>query len=282
VEKEYGIDRKDMSENHFFLHVIPKVLVLHGYGDPLLDKSMPDCVMRLTERGIISYFSCNPANIDIKKNVDVFKHGLGYIKYSIESVDDFFHKKIRGNASDFFVSYNKIEKLLEEKEKHGYQTIIVITMLDLNRPDQQGEFGKLREAFSGLDVYIYLKNQDQQWYENKGEGTNSIHWQEFCQFPWSSVTIKSNGEAAMCVEDFNNEIILGNAQTESLYDINPVEKYVSFSFNYAIKSTWKKLMHENSVLMLNSRFTIKSFDFESQGEPIKRSVLLPVFIVPPA
>ena len=37
VEKTYGIQRNGMSENHFFLHIIPKVIVLHGYGDPLLD-----------------------------------------------------------------------------------------------------------------------------------------------------------------------------------------------------------------------------------------------------
>jgi radical SAM protein with 4Fe4S-binding SPASM domain len=42
------------------------------------------------------------------------------------------------------------------------------------------------------------------------------------------MTIKSNGEAAMCVEDFNNEIILGNTQTESLYDIWNGKKYAQF------------------------------------------------------
>ena len=225
VERKYGIDRDDMSENHFFLHVIPKVLVLHGYGDPLLDKNMPEHIRSLTEKGMISYFSCNPANINVEKNIEMFKNGLGYIKYSIESVDDFLHKQIRGKASNFSSSYRKIRQLLDEKEKHGYRTTIVITMLDLKRSDQQEEYQKLKEAFDGLDIYIYLKSQDQQWYESIFEGTNSIHWQEFCQFPWSSMTIKSNGEAAMCVEDYNNEIILGDARTETLYDIWNGDRY---------------------------------------------------------
>lgn len=228
VEEKYRIDRNDMSENHFFLHIIPRVIVLHGYGDPLLDKNMPERVKMLKDKGIPSYFSCNPANIDVEKNLDMFKNGLGYIKYSIESVDDFLHKKIRGNASNFTESYKKILKLIEEKEKNGYKTIIVITMLNLNMPDQKEEFEKLKKAFEGLDVYIYLKSQDQQWYENKNEGTNSIHWLEFCQFPWSSMTIKSNGESVECVEDFNNEIILGDTKKESLYDIWNGQKYDQF------------------------------------------------------
>ena len=225
VEQKYQILRNGMSENHFFLHIIPKVIVLHGYGDPLLDKQMPGRVAALTDRNIPSYFSCNPANIDIEKTVEMFENGLGYIKYSIESVDDMRHKQIRGKASNYSQSYQNIVRLVELKEKYNYKTTIVITMLDLNKEMQQDEFHKLTEAFAGMNVYVYLKSQDQQWYENKNDGTNSIHWQEFCQFPWSSMTIKSNGEAAMCVEDFDNEIILGDANTESIYDIWNNEKY---------------------------------------------------------
>jgi len=81
-------------------------------------------------------------------------------------------------------------------------------------------------------MYIYLKSQDQQRYEDKNEGTNSIQWQEFCQFAWSSMTIKSNGEAVECVEDFNNEIILGDASKESLYDIWNGKKYAQLRKNH--------------------------------------------------
>jgi len=225
VENEYQISRHDMSENHFFLHVIPKVLVLHGYGDPLLDKDMPERVRLLSERGIPSYFSCNPANIDIDKTIEMFENGLGYIKYSVESTDDQRHKEVRGSCSNFNESYNNILRILELKEKRGYKTVVVITMLNLNKSWQIEEYEKLCECFKGQDVYIYLKSQDQQWYQEQKHETKSIHWTEFCQFPWSSMTIKSNGEAVMCVEDFNNEIILGDARTETLYDIWNGESY---------------------------------------------------------
>ncbi len=227
VEKNDHIPRNDMSENHFFLCVIPKVIVLHGYGDPLLDKHMAEKCRILAEKDIPSYFSCNPANINIKRTQEMFENGLDYIKYSMESVDDIRHKQIRGNASNFTDSYRRILQLIGMKEKYNYKTTIVITMLNL-KPWQEEEFQRLEDAFKGLDVYIYLKSQDQQWYQDKNEGTKSIHWQEFCQFPWTSMTIKSNGEAAMCVEDFNNEIILGDAKTESLYDIWNGDKYREF------------------------------------------------------
>jgi len=186
----------------------------------------------LHERGFETYFSCNPSNIDVEKTSLLFKNGLNYIKYSIESVDDIQHKKIRGEASNFTQSYKKILQLLEIKKKENYKTAIIITMLNLNRSNQAEDFKKLKEAFAGLDIYIYLKSEDQLWYRKNYHKTNSIHWSEFCKHPWMSMTIKSNGEAVMCMEDYNNEIILGDAKKESLYDIWNGKKYEQFRLDH--------------------------------------------------
>jgi len=88
VFTHYGIPREGMSENHFFLYVVPKTVLLHGYGDPLLDPHIPAIVESMTKRRLVSYFSCNPANINMERTIRTFENGLGYIKYSMESVDD--------------------------------------------------------------------------------------------------------------------------------------------------------------------------------------------------
>lgn len=228
VAENYHIPRDAVSENHFFLYIIPKVVVLHGYGDPLLDKNIPAEVGFMRERGLPCYFSCNPANINVERTIETFEKGLSYVKYSIESVDDTRHKQVRGQASNFTTAYRKILKVLELKAQKNLKTGIVITMLNLGKTWQQDDFQKLRDAFKGHDTYVYLKSQDQQWYEDNKVQTQSIHWLEFCQFPWSSMTIKSNGEAVECVEDYDNEIILGDARKASLYDIWNGEKYRRF------------------------------------------------------
>ena len=219
VHERYRLPAFDMSENHFFLYIIPRVIQLHGYGDPLLDKDMAERIKMLTGKGFYSYFSCNPANIDIDRTAEMFEEGLDYIKYSIESTDDAEHKEIRGKVSNFTESYEKILKLLEIKKECEFQTTIVITMLDLNRENQQQEWRKLKDMFEGKDVYIYLKSEDTQWYRKDYHGTNAIHWSEPCKHPWMSMTVKSDGKVAMCMEDYNNEIVLGDANIESLYDI---------------------------------------------------------------
>lgn len=256
VKKTYGVEDGVMSENHFFLYVIPNVLQLHGYGDPLLDKNIVDCVRALSDKGFLTYFSCNPSNIDVRKTHDLFRAGLSYIKYSIESVDDIKHKEIRGSCSDFTESYNKIKEILDFKKINGYNTIIVITMLDLNNNKQEEEYLNLKKAFENLDVYVYLKSQDQQWYGEDGyRGTNSIHWSEICKHPWMTMTIKSNGEVAMCMEDYNNEIILGNISRNSLYDIWNGEKYKQFRDNHFLIKTKQKCTEECDMKTIGRYFS---------------------------
>ncbi len=228
-EEKYGIAEDDEpSENHFFLYVISKVIQLHGYGDPLLDVNMHEYVEILHKKGFFSYFSCNPANIDLERTYKMLDAGLDYIKYSIESVNDEEHKKIRGEKSNFTESYEKIEQVLDYKHRNHLNTTVVITMLDLNRKTQKEDYDKLLAAFAGKDVYIYLKSEDCQWYRKDYHGTHSIHWSELCKHPWMTMTIKSNGEATMCMEDFNNEIILGDVHKNTLEEIWNGDAYRDF------------------------------------------------------
>ncbi|MBR3723608.1 MAG: radical SAM protein [Selenomonadaceae bacterium] len=227
-EKKYNIRENDEpSENHFFLYVISKVIQLHGYGDPLLDKNMDKYVKLLADKGFYTYFSCNPININLEATYKMLDAGISYIKYSIESTDDEAQKKIRGGGN-FSKSYDDILKVLDYKHKNNLNTVIVITMINLNRQNQYEEYQKLMEAFNGLDVYVYLKSENGQWYRKDYHPTKSIHWQETCKHPWMTMTIKSNGEATICPEDFNNEIVFGNVKNETLYDIWHGEKYKEF------------------------------------------------------
>jgi len=252
--ESYGIAPNDpASENHFFLYIIPRVIQLHGYGDPLLDKNLGKAIETLTKHELESYFSCNPANIDIPRTVEMMSSGLTYLKYSFESTDDMKFKDIRGNAANFTEAFDKTLEVLRLKEEMGAKTKVIITMIDVGHDEeQQEEFRRLTKKFQDLDVYIYLKSEDQQWYrkdetlkvylekrdrdvpeqEQDFYGTNSIHWMEYCKHPWMSMTIKSDGEVHMCMEDYNNEIFLGNSNEASLHDIWNGPLYDQFRKNH--------------------------------------------------
>ena len=88
----------------------------------------------------------------------------------------------------------------------------------------QDDYGILQEAFKGQDVYMYMKSLDQGWMLGTDK-PKSIHWSEFCQIPWSSMTVGSSGKAVMCEEDFDHERILGDASVQTLQEIWNGDEY---------------------------------------------------------
>lgn len=228
-KKKYGISENDVpSENHFFLYIISDVIQLHGFGEPALDRNIAFFVKLLTDRNLKTYFSTNPININMDQTIQLMENGLTYIKYCFDSIDDKESKDIRGKVNDFSHSYEMVKKVADYKKEHGLKTKIVITMINLAGKNQQEEYEKLCELFEDYDVYIYLKSENSQWYRKKFHGTQAIHGSEVCKHPWMTMTIKSNGEVAMCMDDYNNEIVLGDAKEKSLEDIWNDEKYVAF------------------------------------------------------
>ncbi len=230
VQDKYGISQNEMSENHFFLYVLPWVVQLHGHGEPVLDKNIAKYVKMLTLRGVGSYFSCNPANINLDQMTELFRNGLDYIKFSIESLDDSVQQSIRGIRSSFDLS--KIFEVLDMRKRNGFTTEVVITMIDLNRETQQEDWVELKRRFNGQDVYIYLKSENSQWYREDRHINRSIHWSEPCKHPWMSMSINSDGKVVSCPSDYNNEVVLGDANTQDLYSIWNGSAYKKFRYDH--------------------------------------------------
>ena len=215
VKKEYGILKDEAGENHFFLYIIPKVVVLHGYGEPVLDRYLAQRIELLSKRGMPSYFSSHCANIDPEKAVSLFDRGLGYLKFSGDSFQ----------CNGF---YKKMANLLKIKKIFGYKNKIIISMVDLRKPEQEEEWKRLNEVFCSEDVYLYRKSQDQRWYRDNKEESRALHWQEFCQFPWTSMSIQSDGKVVACCGDYNSQLVLGDSKKDSLYSIWNSPEYRKF------------------------------------------------------
>ena len=176
---------------------------------------------------------------------------LTYLKYCFDSIDDFDNKNIRGKKSDFTQGYKKVLRIIEARDKMKLGTTIVITMINLNKASQEYEYKKLEEFFKDKDIYLYLKSENSQWYRKNFHGTKAIHGVEICKHPWMSITIKSNGEVAMCMDDYNNEIILGDATKTALQDIWNDKKYIAFRKSH-INGTCEKCEMRCDIPTINS------------------------------
>ena len=67
-------------------------------------------------------------------------------------------------------------------------------------------------------VYAYVKSQDNRWlFEQDQDIQNKSHYaKQYCEYPWTSLTVMAEGKVAPCTQISNNEIILGNLKDSTL------------------------------------------------------------------
>lgn len=231
IDEEYGINELSRSENAFYFYVSSQCITLHGYGEPLIDPNISKRVLSCSNRSIPTYFSCVPANINVEKIKILMENGLTVIKFSIDSLDDMEAKQIRGKKNNFTAAYKKIEELLVLKKENNFKTKIICTMLDLSTNNENIEKQKrFLEIFKDKDIFAYVKSLDNRWYNDLDENLeNKSHYSsQYCEYPWTSLTVMSNGNVVPCTQDYDAEMTFGNIKDTSLEEIWNGKKYKEF------------------------------------------------------
>ena len=81
VESDYKQSMTEMSENGFYFSIVSNHLVLHGFGEPFLDKNLIKRIETCTAKNIPTYFSCTPATMTLEKAEKAMMAGLGVLKF---------------------------------------------------------------------------------------------------------------------------------------------------------------------------------------------------------
>ena len=231
IENQYNINQNTQSEDGFYFHVVARCLTLHGYGEPLLDKFIVSRVKKCAERNIPSYFSCVPANINMARIEELMEAGLSVIKFSIDALDDEQAKAIRGNKNNFDAAFEKLLEVVKLRDKKRYETKIVVTLIALGASEKDRKLQRdFMEMFDPYNVFNYVKSQDNRWYfEDDKPADNVSHYvREYCEFPWTSLTVMANGEVVPCTQDYDAEMSFGNVSEKSLKEIWNGQKYRDF------------------------------------------------------
>ncbi|MBO68608.1 MAG: hypothetical protein CL398_09890 [Acidiferrobacteraceae bacterium] len=231
IEENYGITFEIPSENSFYFYVVSRCVILHGFGEPMVDKNIVDRIQACTNRNIPTYFSCVPSNINTRRGDDVMNAGLGVLKFSIDALDDAGMRAVRGKHSNFEKAYRSILDILELKAKKNYKTMIVPCMIEFAVDSQAREMHEqFLELWKGHDVFAYVKSQDNRWlYEEDSSMSNNSHYlDQYCEYPWTSTTVMADGSVVPCTQDYDCEMALGNVNNESLEDVWNGQKYKDF------------------------------------------------------
>ena len=107
-----------LVENGFYFSVVSRCLILHGFGEPFLDKYLIKRLESCKKRNIPTYFSCTPATMTVEKAVKAIEAGLTVLKFSLDAMDDEKIKSIRGFCdANFSSEYNGVANSIVHNEE---------------------------------------------------------------------------------------------------------------------------------------------------------------------
>ena len=221
----------EVSENGFYFSVVSRCLILHGYGEPFLDKFLIKRLKKCKENKIPTYFSCTPATMTVEKAVAAMENGLSVLKFSLDAMDDDEIKKIRGRKANYNESIKKILEIIKIKKERNFKTILVPCMISFRNSEKDKKLHKsFLEFWKPYDVFAYVKSQDNRWlFEKDKDLVNNSHYaKQYCEYPWTSLTVMADGNVVPCTQISNNEIVLGNINENSLEEIWNGKKYEEF------------------------------------------------------
>lgn len=231
LQNNTSFNHKEISENGFYFSIVSRCLILHGYGEPFLDKFLIKRIKLCKEKKIPTYFSCTPATMTIEKATEAMNAGLNVLKFSLDAMDDESIKSIRGKKANYNESIEKILNLIEIKKKNNFETLFVPCMISFKKDEKSIDLQKkFLNFWKDKDVYAYIKSQDNRWlFEQDKTLNNKSHYaKQYCEYPWTSLTVMADGNVVPCTQISNNEIVLGNIKDNSLEEIWNGKKYEEF------------------------------------------------------
>jgi MoaA/NifB/PqqE/SkfB family radical SAM enzyme len=205
-----------------------KFTLLHGCGEPLLDKTLPAKVAMARARGFQEiHFATNATELTEKRSRDLLESGLHTIIFSIDGLTKQTHEAIRVRTVFEEVIANT-HRFIRMRDAGNYQTKIWIRMIrqklnDVEWPEYESYWKQQLDPARDKVVFFNVHN----WGDDAGlddlrSRQKSIKPITWCQDLYERIYIHCSGALALCCADDNGWYEIGNVR-----DGDPVEIFNS-------------------------------------------------------
>ncbi|ADD67256.1 Radical SAM domain protein [Denitrovibrio acetiphilus DSM 12809] len=207
---------------------------LNVHGEPLLHPQVLDMVRYGKEAGIRVNLLTNATKLTEDITEKLLELKLDRVVFSFDSIDKEILESVRvGNK--FLPTFRNILYFIKRNYETGRNTFICASMVLFSKTEEHKD--EYNEYFMSLPVDTTFNSSilnlagsssvshevDMQALHEQYKGNQPI-----CKTPWENITVNWDGTVSPCPLDYNEAHVVGDANTESLFDIWNGEKYQKF------------------------------------------------------
>jgi hypothetical protein len=195
---------------------------LHGFGEPLLDKRLPDKIRLAKECGILhTYIVSNASRLFPDTTRQIISAGLDRMKISFYGTDEeSYDNTMKG--LNFKVTLQNVKDFLRIRKEIKSQTPRLILQYLPNETNRGkvAEFRSLwiplidRQAGDCLNVATLHNYGGGRPYNPLGKTIKSV-----CYFPWTSMSVLWDGRVVTCCMDSNGVQVLGDLNIQTVQEV---------------------------------------------------------------
>lgn len=229
-------------------------LTIYGFGEPLLDKNFIEKVNLAKQAGLKRVTTnTNAAYLNKEIAKQIIEEGLDEIYISFDAATEETYKKIRPGLQ-FDEVENNIKTLIELKKKANSEKpeiFLSFVESDLNKKEVHLYEEKWKHLVDGISFSIVHN-----WTGAVNFGKNELAPKDPCRLLWTDMVISYDGSVPLCCNDYENKVILGNVNKQTIAEVwggkklskvrknhmsknfSKVEICSSCQYNYHYKSPW--------------------------------------------
>lgn len=180
---------------------------LHNFGEPLLDRCLPERVALAKERGIgkVKIFT-NGSLLSEERAEALIQAGLDEIKISFDGATADEFERIR-TPLKFDTVVSNVRRLVELRNRRGAPLRILVACCSTQ--DKQSTMRFLEQSVDGFSF-----GRIHNWSEDES-GQPRSRIRKPCSRLWRTMTILSNGAVALCCLDYDGRHLLGHVDSHT-------------------------------------------------------------------
>ena len=202
-----------------------KQVVLTGFGEPMVDKTLERKVAYAHGKGLRTYIISNASLITRERATRLIKAGLDELRLSFYGMRKETYERVMVGLK-FDVTMKNLHDLLEvRKELGSKRPRLEISWLAL--PENQEDTDLFKEYWEpradAIEIWKPHNFGDGRTYRQRYE---DAAMKNTCGRPENGpLQIQWDGEVIPCCYDYNNQIVLGNAFRQPVLEVLNGEKY---------------------------------------------------------